>query len=129
MRKALNPARFCRHAPASFARRLANRRHIGARAEVIMIGQAIAAQLQLVDLALHHRSFGATEFTAATNPLLGRSWFGSGLALKRSRFHIYACRDDQCSKRKHRNRKSQQALVRIAATQRAGKTPESHKHA
>ena len=129
MRKALNPARFGRHAPAGFARRLANRRHIGARAEVIVIGQAIAAQLQLVDLALHHRSFGATKFTAATHPLLGRSWFGSGLALKRSCFDIYAYCDDQRAERKRRNAKSQQALVRIAATQRAGKTRKSHKHA
>src|SRR3989442_5095606 len=46
-------------------------RHVRARAEIIMLGEAGCAEMKLVDLAMNHRHIGTAQFTTAASPPAG----------------------------------------------------------
>ena len=69
-----------------------------------MLSQTTAAEMELVDPALHHRSFAAAKVTTATNPLGGASGIlprllGGSRELEHTSFGIDACRNHERTQR------------------------------
>src|SRR3989442_15893033 len=80
---------------ASFGCRPACARHVRARAEIIMLGEAGCAEMKLVDLAMNHRPIGPAQFTTDASPPAGvlsfrRRHSGCDSCFYRSGFQINA---------------------------------------
>jgi hypothetical protein len=96
-----------------------------------VLGQAASAEMELVNFALNHRSFGSAQITASTNPLVGGRFLPrlprGDLHLHHTCFCVRARCDDESAQREQASSNLQQIGIGTLA-QCSGQKAESNGH-
>jgi len=99
---------------------------VSARTKIVVVGEAVSADVHVMNPAMNHGSFGSAEVAAAADTL--GSFRGAGcrsIAPGGSRFYVEPSRPNKTTQGEYANSKATNTLIRVR-TERSGKKGEAN---